>query len=166
MADTRGSWTIDEGIAAKWESAGLDTTFKNEWPAGNGAYQPLNDQEARPETPTPYCIYEKFDPIIIGHHTGSRSGSEHQQIQRIPVQFRIHAKTTSSESGKAIAKRMATAVMEAYDPGNDRISIDPDCHLVVYRGPDFHTRLGDEEWVWVCMYDFLIDATYNQRVGV
>lgn len=59
MAETRGSWTIDEGIAARWDASGLDATFRAEWDDSQADYQPLNDEEARPQTPTPYCVYEK-----------------------------------------------------------------------------------------------------------
>jgi hypothetical protein len=161
MATTRGSWTLDEGIAARWEAQGLDATFRAEWPAGNTGYAPLNDGEARPETPQPYCIYEKSQPLIVGHHTGA-VGGEAQQLQQIEVQFTVHAKSTNNESGKAIAKRMMTAIMTAYDPGTTKLSILPDCHIVVYRGADFHVREGDEEWAWTVLYEFLIDTTYNQ----
>lgn len=163
MADVRGSWTVDEGIAARWKSSNLDAVFRAEWDAGNDGYLPLNDEEARPETPFPYCVYEKGEPDIVQHHTGAASGADHQQIQRIPVQFTIHAKSTASESGKQIAKRMAVEVITAFDPGTDSLTMTPDCHIITYRGPDFDVRTGDEEWAWVILYDLLIDAAYSQR---
>ena len=165
MAETRGSWTIDEGIAARWDASGLDATFRAEWDDSQADYQPLNDEEARPQTPTPYCVYEKGTPNIVEHHTGAASGGEHQQIQEIPIQFTIHAQSTASESGKLIAKRMAKEVMTAFDPGTDILTIDPDCHIITYRGPDFDVRTGDEEWAWVILYDILIDTVYNQRAS-
>lgn len=164
MAQTRASWTLDVGIAKRWEAAGLDALFRSYWTASNAAdFEPLSDTEARPGTPKPYCVYEKETPVIEGHHSGAGDTPHlvNQQLQRIGVQFTVHAENTSSEYGKDIAQALMTEVMAAYDPGTDALDIAPDCQIVIFRGPDFHIREGDEEWAWVCMYDYLIDATYN-----
>ena len=164
MAEVRGSWTLDRGIAKRWEACGLDATFRSYWTIADvGDYEPLSDTEARPGTPKPYCIYKKDDPVIQGHHTGSYEDphTKEQQLQQIGVTFTVHAENTTTEYGKDIAEALIKQVMTAFDPGTAKLDILPDQQIVVYRGADSHMRTGDEEWAWFVIYEYLIDATYN-----
>lgn len=168
MADepaTRGSWTLDEAVALIWDTAGLDTIFRNEWPVASKLstkYQPLNDGFARPVPPGPYCVFEKMIPFVRNHMTGVGGGRRENQFQQILIQFSIHAKSTATESGKSICVRLADRVAEAYDPDTVPWEMEDDSLVSVKRGPDFHTREGNDEWVWVLQYDVMIDAEYQQ----
>jgi hypothetical protein len=145
--------------------AKLNETFRNYWPDPLAVeYEPLNDGEARPVPPGPYCVYEKLPPSIVAHMSGadvSRADTENQ-FQSILVQFRIHAKSTATKSGKTIAKELAEFVSEAFDPGNVLV-MENDRHVNTIRGVDFPVREGDTEWAWVLQYDVRIDAAYLAR---
>ena len=161
MADTRGSWTIDEGVIRRWELENLDAEFRAYWSDPSAMqYSPLNDGEARPTPPGPYCVYEKQIPIVEGHDSG-RSSATTNQSQRVTVQFTIHAKSTAALSGKAIAKALAEKVCAAFDPDRGPLDIAPDSLVETIRGADWHIREGDQEWAWVVTYDYVIDSVYD-----
>jgi hypothetical protein len=162
--NTRGSWTLDEALVERWRTSSLNQVFRDEWPDPLAIeYEPFNDQEARPVPPGPYCVYEKTVPVVIGHMTGHdiTTYKRENQLQLVTVQFRIHAKSTSTESGKKIARRLAKKVATVFDPHN-AFTIYDDAIAVKSRGPDFDTREGEDEWVWVIQYDFTLDGEYQQ----
>lgn len=175
MPPIRGSWTVDEAVALQWERNNLDKKFRDEWsdPADTN-YEPLHDGEARPTHPRPYCVYEKSEPVLLGHMTGSNADPEvittENQLQEVTIQFTIHAKNRliilpsgeqQLQSGKRIAKRLAEKVDEAFGPEN-ALPFKVDKHVVTVRGPDWHIREGDEEWAWVLSYILTIDCEYDK----
>jgi len=163
MPETRGSWTLHEAVVCRWEDANLDITFRSYWPVTTETrYNPLHDTEARPTPPGPYCEYEINEGTIDGHNSGKAADEEGQYV-RIPVEFRIHAKSTSTRSGKAIARDLAKKVAEAFDPGNlfGPLPIKDDAHHTTHRGTDFPIREGDTEWSWTLQYDIVLEAEYD-----
>ena len=165
IPNTRGSWTLDEAIGLRWEDAGLDTIIRNEWPESDRLltkYQPLSDQFARPTPSGPYVVYEKSIPVVMAHMSGHTGAQREDQLQQILVAFRVHATSTAAESAKSICVRIAKKVAEAFDPDTSPWEMNDDKMVIVKRGPDFHSREGDDEWVWVLQYDVLIDAEYLQ----
>jgi len=159
VALARGSWTVSEGIKTLWDSAGLDANFRTEWTVNTTDQEPLHDGEVMGTPPGPYCVYEVGDPSPITHQSGHGSDEEIQTL-RVPVRFRIHAKTTATETGKIIAIRLAKNIVDAFDPPAT-LTITPDTHVETIRDGDFHTREDAKTWVWVIQYDFIIDAVYN-----
>ena len=162
MPFTRGSWTLHEALVERWEDAGLDDEFRALWPVpAETRYNPLHDTEARPTPPGPYCTYELPEGDIEGHDSGKQGNTENQQI-RIPATFQIYAKSTTTRSGKAIARDLAKKVAAAFDPGNifGALPILDDAHHTTQRQSDFPVREGDTEWKWVLQYDFVLDAEY------
>ena len=119
MPATRGSWTLHEALICRWEDSNLDVEFRAFWPVSTETrYNPLHDTEARPTPPGPYCVYEIQEGTVEGHDSGVQGDTENQMI-RVPVEFRIHAKSTSTRSGKAIGRDLAKKVAGAFDPGED-----------------------------------------------
>lgn len=161
MAETRGSWTIAEGIARRWSAKGLDATFRSYWSDPASFDQPvLHDTEARPAPRGPYCTFEQQEPVPIENHNGTTS-TTYRKIMMVAVQFEIHAKTSGSSTGKAIARDLAKEVAAAFDPGAGRLDISPDEHITTVRGPDFPIREGDTEWKWVLVFEITVDATLD-----
>ena len=159
MAAVRGSWLVSQGIVKRWRDRNLDQTFRDEWGDDTNAYKALHDEEARPSPPGPYCVYDVAEPVVKNHQTGHTT-SEEIQTQEVGIQFRIHAKSTGSESGKSICIRLAKAVRAAFDNPARFVAL-PDTHVETINEPDFHTREGDEEWVLAVPYTLTVDAAYN-----
>jgi hypothetical protein len=169
MADvdpvTRGSWNLDEAIWRRWQDNGLDDVVRGEWPIAdrtNYQYLPFNDGMARPVPPGPYVVYEKNIPVVTMHMSSGTGRSRQNQLQRTTIQFRIHARSTSTESAKSICVRLAKDIAEAYDPDTLPWTINDDSIVNVWREPDFHTREGEDDWVWVLQYNVMTDSEYKQ----
>jgi hypothetical protein len=151
---------LDEAIVRRWHLYDLDTKFKADWgEPSDTRYTALNDGEARPAPQGSYCVYTKLPANAINHHTGKTVETENQ-IQRITVSFIIHSKGDTAKSGKQKAKELAVYVAEAFDDKTP-LDIGPDAHVNTIRGADWHTREGDEEWLWNLDYDFVLDAEYD-----
>ncbi len=162
MPVTRGSWTLHAALIERWEDAELDIEFRAFWPVPTETrYNPLHDTEARPTPPGPYCVYDIAEGDIEGHDSGKQGDTENA-MERIPVEFHVYAKSSSTRSGKAIARDLARKVAAAFDPGNlfGALPILDDAHHTTHRGSDFPVRDGDKEWKWVLKYDFVLDAEY------
>ena len=163
MPVTRGTWTLHEAIVCRWEDADLDDDFRSYWPVTTETRSsPLHDTEARPTPPGPYCVYEATEGNIDFHDSGTQPLAEGQQ-QTVPVDFRIHAKNTATQSAKIICRDLAKKVAAAYDPGNlfGPLPIRDDAHFTTFRGADFSVREGDTEWMWVLQYEFVLDSAYD-----
>lgn len=167
----RGSWTLHEAIATRWDEAGLDTVFRNEWPVAerlSTKYQPLNEGFAMPVPPGPYCVVEMSVPVVVGHMSGADAIQRENQFQSVLVQLSIHARGTAAtatkpaESGKSICIRLAQQVADAFDPYNCPWEIYDDAMVQVWRGSDFDTREDDDMYVWVLQYTVMLDAEYLQ----
>lgn len=162
MTEPRGLWNVERGIIARWREAGLDDLFRAEWDdPTNARYEPLNDGEARPEPPGPYCVYN----LGVPRRTASMSGKTADttiDVSAVALEFRIHAVTSGRESGKSRAARLAAKVAEAFDPVNP-IEICGDSWIQTARTSDNALRLGDDEWVWVLMLEITFEATYAVR---
>lgn len=168
MPEVRGSWTLDEAIVHRWDDADLDEEFRALWPVTTETrYGTLHDTEARPTPPGPYCVYELLEGSIDSRDSGKFGDTENHLIN-IPLQFRIHAKSTGTSSGKIIARDLAKKVAEAFDAGNlfGPLAISPDAHFSTMRESDFSVRGDDTEWNWVLQYDVILDAEYDSPRGV
>jgi hypothetical protein len=168
MAAVRGTWTIDEGIAARWSAKSLDDRFREWWPtdatsADDSHYPVLHDTEARPTPPGPYCVYEHGAGATEQRHSGLTT-STNNEIHRIPLQFRIHAKTQNL-SGKFIAKELAKYVVAAFDFNAGYLDIEPDKHVNTFRQADFPIQEGDQEWSWNLQYDLIVDVAYDNLIA-
>lgn len=162
MTEPRGLWNVERAIVARWRDAGLNERFRAEWdnPA-NANYEPLNDGEARPTPPGPYCVYN----LGVPRKTSSMSGKTSDttiEVSAVPLEFRVHAVTSGRESGKSRAARLAAYVAEAFDPATP-LDICGDSWVQTSRTADNALRLGDDEWVWVLIFEITFEATYAVR---
>jgi len=158
--ETRGSWELHEAVVSHWVDSGLDDRFRDEWIDGTDAtYEPLNDTEARPEPPGPYCVYTISEPNTIGHSSGTDAETERQYLE-YTLTFVVHAKSDSVSSGKRRCKDLAKKIAEAFDPKN-ALPVCNDAWISTERGPDVSQRLGDEEWGWSLTFTVKIDAVYD-----
>lgn len=173
------SVNIDSAIALRWKQRNLNSLFKQFWtnPAET-AFHPLNDTEARPLTPMPYCVYEKGTAVRTGNSTG-RDCEPANLIEywQQPVSFRLHAATPARGSahfgrtGKDILREIigqgypdGYGVLGAFDDMAGRLTMGGnDTHSHTETGADFHTREDDDVWVWVLQFDIFFERRREQR---
>ena len=174
------SANIDSAIATRWRQKNLNALFRQFWtnPA-ESAYWPLNDTEARPNTPMPYCVYEKGTPIRNGNSTGRECEPENLiEYWQQSITFRLHAatKTTgphANRTGKDILREIigqgypdGYGVLGAFDDFAGRLTMGGnDTHSHTETGGDFHTREDDDVWVWVLQFDIFFERRREQRAA-
>lgn len=158
----RGSWLLDTGIARRWDDDSLDDAILPLWDeASRGRFQPLNDGEARADTPHPYVCYEMFERPSGVSHSGGVDPGEHKRYEDRVIQFAVHAKSTADKLGKTIAAEIASKVLDAYGPSAATLDVAPDCHLLTIGDGDWSRREGDDEWVHYVQLILRIEGTYK-----
>lgn len=174
------SANIDSAIAARWKSRNLNALFKQFWdnPAED-KFHPLNDSEARPQTPMPFCIYEKGTPLRQSGSTGAQCEPEnHIEYWVQPVTFRLHAATPKSTSrwygrtGKDILREIigqsypdGYGILGAFDDYAGLLTLGGnDVHSHTETGADFHQREDDDVWLWVLNFDIFFERHRQNRV--
>ncbi len=163
------SATLDEAIARRWREKNLNALFKQFWqnPAETD-YHPLNDTDARANTPMPYCVYEKGTPTREFRSTGSTCEPENEvEYWILPVNFRLHCHTPAAgkphfgRTGKDILREIigqsypnGYGVLGAFDDAAGNLNLGGnDRHGQTITGPDFHTREDDDVWAWVLQFE-------------
>lgn len=158
---TRGSWTVDEAVVRHWKEQGLDAVFRDEWVSSvDDTYYPLNHEQAEPEPPGPYATYVIADPVRVATMSGKDTSEERQLLDYL-VTFQIHAKSSSTTSGKVRCRDLAKQVAAAFDP-DQVIEICDDAWVQTRREGDQCMRLGQSEWVWILRFTIQVDAAYNR----
>jgi hypothetical protein len=152
----RGSWTIHSGIVTRWTDADLDTWIKtfDQWLTASspGSYLPLNDTEARAETPFPYVVYEVGDGVRVSGDSGL-GAEQHGILWSYPVTFTAHAQT------KARAKQIASKLLETYQ--HTALCVTPDEWVETDPVGDVSIREGDEHWGWRVLLEVRVTAEYS-----
>lgn len=159
----RGSWQFHEGVVKRWNDSGLNAKFKAYWRnPQNVEYQILQDQEAKPTPPGPYCVYEIGEPVPVAHMTGRKKAHTENQLQNVPFQLRIHASEANGKSGKKVAIELAKHVVAAFD--DQFLDFGYDTHVNTTKEVDFGTHEDDNEYLWVIPYLWLVDVALNRTI--
>lgn len=163
------SANIDVAVVTRWNAQGCDALFKKFWPdQTESKFHPFNGAEARPQTPMPYCCYEKGTATRQFRSTGSACEPELEvEYFNQPFQFRLHGKSPSvgqkhyGRTGKDILREIVGqsdpdgwGLLKAFDDatgamelgGNDRF-------MCIIQEPDFDIRTEDDDvWDWVLQF--------------
>jgi hypothetical protein len=156
----RGSWDVDQAIKRRWDARSLEAQFRAVWEDPTRLdVLALNDGEARAVEgghPKPYCIYEKGESVVRGNMSGRTRDTE-QQVQDIPIQFKIFG------DGKEQAVDFAKLVAGAFDKA--ALELQDDEQVTIIRGPDFGVHEDDETWSWVIQYRVRVIGTYQSELS-
>lgn len=157
-----GASELEKAIKTAWESTGLNTLFEGYWSGGDRSnFESLNDTEAAPGTPFPYCVFETTAASVVGRMSGTDC-LKYQTVD-VPWTFKIYAKQTNSYSAKTVAITLAEQVLKYFgghpNPANTPISLEMDNNgfLIVQWERDFGMPKGEEEYLWVIEYTIKLD---------
>jgi flagellar motor switch/type III secretory pathway protein FliN len=155
----RGSWTVANAVKKRWAARGLEAQFRALWGSQRDSSEvlALNDTEARPEPPMPYCVYEQGESVPRTNMTGKTSATE-QQIQDVPIQFTVYGRT------KVMAKDFLQLVAGAFDKADLELD-DGDELVTIIRGRDFSVRQDDKTWSWTVFYTVRLIGTYQSALS-
>jgi len=160
-----GSRDVHEAVATAWDSADLDDLFTAYWGGDDSDdFLVLNDQEAAPEQPFPYCIFNQEEPIVVNRMSGTLSAR--REVRDIIWEFRVYAKTVDSTAAKDVAGALAEEIMKVFGghptETPSALSLDTGQHLITQYLTDYGMRLGDSEHYWLVRYLFRVDVPVAQ----
>lgn len=159
---TVGSADVHKAVAALWESGGLNTLFQSYWAvADRSLHVSLNDAEATPGCPFPYCVFQGRAPNVAARMSGEGS-SEKQHVVDHPWTFEVYAKQTSSQSAKQLAAELAEEIMKVFgghpttEPTD--MTLDNGNLLLCRYENDWGERQDDEVHKWTVEYTIRTDV--------
>jgi len=125
-------------------------------------FEPLNDQEARPETPFPYVVYGRNEVVNRMHSTGQATVMQEIMYEDVPIDFHVHAKPVGSRDGREVVIELIRLIKAAFDPGTPLFDLSPDRHECTLAGGDWIIRQSDQEWMGLVSYTIRMESTYNR----
>lgn len=163
VVEPRGTHLVDCGVVRRWEQVNLDIAFRSYWAKDDkySRYEPFNFIEARPDSPHPYCVYERFEPLEKGHSVG-RDFYEEFQYEDVTIQFRVHAKPAGNTDAKTVCETLGMLIKRAFDPGTPLLDMSPDGHSATISEGDWVVREGDQEYFYVVQYLLRVEGTYGR----
>ena len=154
---------LHKAMNTAWDTAGLESEFKNRWAlADRSSYVALNDTEAAPGTPWPYCVYESPAGDVTDRMSGP-SDSVNYMVMDVPWYFRVYAMDSQGVSGKAISVALAEKIIETFGghPSPASSPVDLDIvgygHLLTQYQNDYGTAIGEQQYLWTIEYLIRLD---------
>lgn len=155
---------LHQAIVTTWNASGLNAIFKTYWETTRTAdYTVLNDQEAGPAQPFPYCVFQADQGNTTTKMSGRDNRKQRFEIRDVPVEFRVH--TRSMKSGLT-AKKIAAILMEevtkvfgghpTVEP--QEVALTNGAVLKATFGADVGIRDGDQNYKWHIRYTFTLDV--------
>lgn len=158
------SAAIHEAIADAWADYDIDNEFTQYWTAAQqAAFTSLNDGEAAPGQPYPYCVYEGLSGTISSRMSG-HSAIEKHIIREIPWVFRVHAATMTgdSRSAKAIAASLIEVILKRFGGhptlAPSQLTSSSGSIINMQYQSDYGLRTGDNEYQWTIEYLIVADV--------
>lgn len=150
------SYDLHKAIVKVWDDFSLDSVFNASWEESlRSKFLVLNDSEAQPDQPWPYCVFS-----IVRSSTNSRSNgngvNQVQEYRQTPLTFNVHARNTTTTSGKRLAAEAAEEITQIF---GGHSTVKPKEAALTQGGvlnlqylTDYGVRTGTEEYQWVIEY--------------
>lgn len=152
---------IHKAVATLWSSGGLNTVFQSYWnSADRSLYLSLNDKEAAPGTPYPYCVYtaDKSSPRA----RMSAEGRKKWVVGDQPWRFDVYAQQTDDLTAKELASAMAEEILKVFGGHPTQtptaLTLDHGSVLAAQYLDDYGMRVGDDVHQWTIEYNLRVDS--------
>jgi hypothetical protein len=159
-----GTADLHTAIETKWVASGLDDKFKAFWDSSidDDNFTVLNDSEASPHQPFPYCIFSTNKPQTKTRMSSSSTGK--LELRNVQLQFRIWSDKvkTDARSAKQIAAYLAEEVMKVFG-GHPTV---PSTDMELSNGGICQSQFGIDygvrddnlyKYCWTIEYNLLLD---------
>ena len=160
---TAASADLHKAINTLWNSSGLEALFIDTWSAEEIAqFDALNDQEAGPRQPFPYCVFEQL-PRDVTTRMSSDSSSK-REIHDVPWVFNIYAKfesgdaTTAKEQVAVLAEEILKVFGGHPTESPTDLSLDNGNFLISQLINDYGVGSSNDVYQWVITYNFKLDV--------
>lgn len=152
-----------KAVNTLWDASRLNEEFNQHWDAEDVAgYPTLNDGEATPGGPWPYCVYEQgaSDTTV---RMSSLSSNLKLEIHDVPWTFRVHAKIVDGDAStaKQVTADLVEEILAVFGghptEGPQPLVLDHGNFLLSQHQTDYCIRTGDDEFMWIITYIFRVD---------
>ncbi len=156
---------LHQAINTLWNAHNLDWRFKVQWEESlRTQFTSLNDQEAPPSQPFPYCVYEVSPSFTATRMSGADDVEGRLEIRDVPVSFRVHSKQVvgNSDTAKKLAADLVEQILliigghPTIKPKN--LILDNGSVLIAQYQTDFGVFTDEQEYSWVVNYIFRLDV--------
>lgn len=156
---------IFESIHHVWDESGLTSIFKALWVGTERTdlYPALNDGEAQPNTPFPYCVLSLDNPDVRTRMTANVEGTK-RELRTVPITFDVFASevTGDERSSKAIAAYLVEEICKVFG-GHPTVqptdlSLSNGNVLIVQYVTDYSVNAEDQKYQWVLSYQLHVDV--------
>lgn len=155
----RGSWSLTEAVVTRWTESGLDGKFTATWPAASvGQYSALNDDEARPGTPLPYCVLEQPPDGRLGGDSGTGGSAKEYRDIRFTLTIFANGKYAAGRLARRVAMAMESERLPMPGDQMDRM-------IRLFRDIDNSQREEDLVHSWTLTYRAVIDGSVDVAHG-
>lgn len=149
-----GTWNVDQGLTALWDSQGLDALFRENWPADKrDDFSSLEWGQGGEEQPYPYCSAEVGESIP-DHRSGGTSQSEDTRIEvyNVPLLLVIYGrdKKEARDLGRQVATIVETCSWDACDGW----------HETTRQGDSLAKDTAND--VWFCLFRYLVRIEHEK----
>jgi hypothetical protein len=159
-----GNLDFEQAVNALWNGSDLNATFMALWPstAVSTNFAVLVDQEASPNQPFPYCVYEVSPPKDDVRMFGGTGLIK--KVKNTELKFNVHAKIASGDgrSAKEIAGTLAEEIKKIFGGhptvAPQALSLTHGGHILTQFLTDYGVRTGDEEYQWIVTYNIKTDV--------
>lgn len=160
-----GSADLHKAINTVWDASGLEALFTAYWESGVGEFLALNDQEASPSQPFPFCVF-MLDPSMKMNRMSGLEGcsDEIREIRDVPLRFTVHSRKmdNQSDSEKVIGATLLEEVIKVFGghptTKPTALTLDNGNHLITTYQNDYGVRTGEDEYAWVVNYLLKVDV--------
>lgn len=163
-----GAADFHKAITAIWIASGLDAKFNTRWASANQSkFTVLNDTEASPSQPFPYCVFEDHGQTVTERCSGGSAdaNTEGRETRDGLWAFRVHARDDGTNSAKVIASLLAEEIMKVF---GGHPSVTPMAAIVMldHGGilqSQYQTEIpireeSRENYSWTVSYKFTLDV--------
>ena len=162
---------LHKAIYQRWQSSGLDGFVKAYWSNDNRSrFITLNDTDAAPGTPFPYCVYKQSATQVVDRMSQAPETIGTPAINRnillVPWTFQIHAENIVSTEGPMSAKAVVQLVSEQilrYFGGHpefkaEKFDLAVGCHVQSLVLGSYGGKTSDLTYEWNMQYGMVIDV--------
>jgi len=157
---------LESEIVRLWNESTINDQFKSYWNAPvPGDFAVLNDGDAAPSQPFPYCVFNEESDMIVGKMSGRDNDSVGRfETRDIRFSFRIFTRQLVgiNKSSKTLASELAIEVIKIYG-GHPTVlpatlSLTHGSVLQVTLENDWHARVDERNSLWFLSYLFRLDS--------
>jgi hypothetical protein len=152
---------IHRSIIAVWDSHDIGDFYRDRWASSDRTrYLTITEGEADAKQPWPFCVFDAGSFPVDARSSGS-AAYQIREYGSIPVVFNVHAKNTTTETGKAIAADLAEEIVKRYGghptvrPSRLKLTHGGVIHMQLQSSKG--VRTGDTEYQWVVEYSLKTD---------